>query len=206
LQHFDGTNGSTTIPADDIAGVSWTNDVGNLTLSSSRVQFGATGCSAPSFPAQSATATGFTTNPSDDLTIEGWFIIETNHAPDMTLQNSGSQVAGLGMLLNQVRFVVRDSGFAIIYDSGFVAVTNSLSTFYHYAGVIEGGVASVYCNGVRAATGSLTGTINTGNMLFISTSAAGAGTGCAFDEVRVSKFARYSGASFTVPTSPFTAD
>ena len=94
-------------------------------------------------------------------------------------------------------------GVDILASGGGITINN----WHHIALVREGSTVSLYQNGSRLGTTTSTATIGNANNLYIGTLSDGAidfvGN---IDEFRLSRTARYSGASYTTPTEAFTDD
>lgn len=83
----------------------------------------------------------------------------------------------------------------------------TINNWHHGALVREGTTVSLYLNGSRVGTTTSSATIGNANNLYIGTLSDGAVDFVGnIDEFRLSDTARYSGASYTVPTSGFTHD
>jgi hypothetical protein len=98
----------------------------------------------------------------------------------------------------EVVWEVYDSAGSQLYGNA-VGASISAGVWYHCAVVRSGATYSLYFNGVRID--SFTSATNTSDIagLFITS-----GNGGKVDEIRVSNEARYTGSTYTVPTSEFT--
>ena len=148
---------------------------------------------------------------SGDFTIECWiyfnalpgsgsssqiidfrgFGVGTNVAPCLSLYNASGTY--------NIRF---ESGSSVIADR---SVSVSTGTWYHLAAVRSSGNVSIYWNGTISGTAfSLTTNYSTGYPVRIGayTSSVSVLNGY-IDDLRVTRFARYTGSTITVPTAAF---
>jgi len=155
-------------------------------------------------------SSNFAFGSSDDFTIEGWVRVTTAGNDGMFHLDTDSDY-----------FPEAESGLAIaprvdnsnwVYYAGAKYTVTSpntvpaLNTWYHVALVRESGTLSFYVDGDREESRSDTNNY-TGEYMLIG---GYYGSGFLFigniDEFRVSTSARYSGATYTVPTSAFVND
>lgn len=96
-------------------------------------------------------------------------------------------------------------GTSTVLDTTGITLTTGQN--YHLAMVRSGTTISLYVDGTRYATASISGTpqSNAATQFNIGGS-YGVSCGAYIDEIRVSRAARYSGASFSVPTQAFAFD
>jgi len=139
---------------------------------------------------------------SGDFTAEGFFFI-TQRTDNTGLMLTSST---LGVIMLQ------SGGKLSSYftDTSFIVWQNStliLNTWHHIVVQRASGTLSAYLNGTRLGTqsGSTQGwtySSITGGLIGYD----GGNVGGYFSNCRISTIARYSGATITVPTSPFTSD
>lgn len=163
-------------------------------------------------PAPSPTVTSSRV-PGADFTIEWWLKANSFTSPSyfprpyslgsfpapnaVSIENSGNNI-----------YWWTGSGGAKISTSGLNLQTN---TWYHIAVTRDNGALSLYVNGVRQATDTYNNAIpSAGNSLYIGAEPYSGGTknyvNGKMTNYRWNASVKYSGASFTVPTSPLTAD
>jgi hypothetical protein len=119
------------------------------------------------------------------------FGVGTNVAPCLSLYNASGTY--------NIRF---ESGSSVIADR---SVSVSTGTWYHLAAVRSSGNVSIYWNGTISGTAfSLTTNYSTGYPVRIGayTSSVSVLNGY-IDDLRVTRFARYTGSTITVPTAAF---
>jgi titin len=207
LLHMDGT-GNTFV---DSSGTPKTITAsGNATQSTAQSQFG--GKSA----AFDGTGDWIATNTNAGLTFgEGDFTIEfwarpTGNQPSIPriMGNLSASAFSTGdwVLTQNLGF----GFYAYEYESGgspIVSLGSSLTndTWAHVAIVRSGSAWSMYHNGSRVSTNTFSGSLDTGTRRLVigsSGNTAEAWNGY-IDELRVTKAARYTGSTITVPTAAF---
>ena len=149
-----------------------------------------------------------------DFTIEFWFRANTV-AP--TIQGLIVKFDGDANSRSEIQYMINLGGSSLNCNA-YQGVANnditftsaiSANTWYHVAFVRSGTSVYAYLDGTRNATiRTISGDLNSGTNwpLYIGTYVEG-GTGYQFngfiDDLRITKFARYSGATITVPTAAF---
>jgi hypothetical protein len=200
LCHFDGSHGATSV-SDEVAGVSW--NLSDSYLITTDYKFPAA-CLSNDF-GTNAVASGVSCPASGNWTIEGWAKSAGNpNGSRITWATTGSAYRGhieIRPNSGELTWEVYDSAGGSLYTTA-VGASVSSNTWYHYAIVRQGTAYSLYFNG--ALIDSFTSATNTSDIVEISLSSGT--TGDRFDEIRVSESARYSGASYTVPTAEFSPD
>jgi len=201
LLHMDGTNASTNF-VDSGPNALAVTAVGNAQISTSQSKYGgASGYfDGSGFLTNSSNAFSFGTG---DFTVEYWF-----YATSFT--TTYQHCVGDATSSTNLAFGIIDpisNGVNKIYATTSTtsypgATTLSLAQWYHYAAVRQGATLKLYLNGILESTFS--------SSQNISSTAWRAGkynstqfpfNGC-LDEVRVTKYARYT-ANFTPPTTAF---
>lgn len=126
--------------------------------------------------------------------------------------NTSSGFGGLSIYMSDVNMTIYSgaSGGGWRWNSGLLTGTGSRNAWNHIAVVQAGSTWNVYTNGVRRYTGTPSGTMNPTNAITVGHMFNGGGYEIGgdayFDEVRCSTVQRYTGTSYTVPTSAFTND
>lgn len=200
LCHFDGSNGATTV-SDEVPGATWDIASYDGALTTSTYQFASASLSG-AFGA-GGQCTGFTCLASGNWTLEGWFR-SGGSVDGMTLRGTTSGLVERAWIClrpgtGEVTWGVRDSAGTMVYA---IAVSASISSgvWYHMALVRSGTTYSLYLNGIRVD--SFVDATNTSSLQGLVIQAGGSGD--MIDEVRTSDEARYTGSTYTVPTSEFT--
>lgn len=205
LFHFDGTNGSTTFTDSGPVGITLSDIYALSSLVTTPVKFGSASVLLPYDPgstntgvlAGNAPGTQFAMG-SGDYTIEGWVYVDFIGGDYIIFSLGNPFTDGVGAYIN----VSGSVGIRVanVYYNSTTSAT--AAAWNHFAVVCSGSVHKLYWNGVLVKS---------------SASVALSGTNTAFklgndvctenmyvDEVRITKgVARYSGASFTVPTAAF---
>lgn len=218
LNHFNGSDGATTF-TDEVPGITWSRiDAGYANeLDTAVKKFGSAswlGLGSNSNDAL-ADATGFTFPASGSFTLEAFLapntIASTGSWVEISLLDSGDgQQAYMVMIcgggLNHWSFGVNTPSF---HDSSG-AGSFSVNTFYHFALVrdVGAGTYSGYVNGSRVVQWSDANNLSTtptkirigGTYSGLSSN----GIGGWIDEIRLTDEVKYSGTTYTVPTSEFT--
>ena len=138
---------------------------------------------------------------SEDFTAEGFFFITQRTDNTSIMLNSG--ILGVIMLQSggKLSSYFTDTGFIVWQNSALV-----LNTWHHIVVQRASGTLSAYLNGTRLGTqsGSTYGWTYSGVQV-IGHGGPNQGGGY-WSNCRISTIARYSGATITVPTTPFTSD
>ncbi len=202
LLPMDGTNGSTTITDSSSNALSATV-YGNAQISTSGPKFGSGSLLLD--------GTGdYITLPDDpdwdfgtgDFTVEAWIhmaALNNNSSVVVRLNPAASAAWGLRVVTSPTRLQFYAGGSSFLYNW----TGGSLNTWHHVAATRSGTTLSVYANGTRLGSGSNSANLGT------STAVVRVGTDSLttdffngnIDDVRITKgVARYTGASYTVPT------
>ena len=223
LSPFDGSNGATTTTDSSDSNSSLTLQ-GSTQISTAQSKFGGSSMYVPSSTEQGvyANVAGTTVNLTGDFTIEYWFRrVQVSYANNMAqliygmpLSSSLSGYAmvvgyyGSGSSTTQSLLYVSSNGSSWNVASAVQLGTGSLGTvgqWVHIALVRSGSDWSYYVDGTRTYTGSLgSATISTPGSYMYLGRAWGSDNSIEayYDDFRVTQgLARYSGASFTVPTT-----
>ena len=221
LLHCDGADGSTTFTDDNGAAAAGRTAKtvtvnGDAQVSTAQSKFG--GASLYSDGATdylAVTADSDFVMGSNDFTLECWV------RPASTGVGSGDQIIskwsggngysygltyGSSSPKNNIRALINDTGGIRGVNMGSNPLT--VDAWNHVALVVESGTLALYANGNRLGTTSVTAFVDATNT-DITISALGGGSYSPNhyqDEVRISDIARYSGSTYTVPTSAFTND
>jgi len=205
LIHFNGTDASTVF-TDEVPPVTWTG-TGTAQLSTTIPKFGSAGLilpvNNPDFITSDAT---IILAPNQAFTMEsfvrrpgtGTFSLQMRHA----IENDVVRLS-YNNATSEIQTLVQDENEVVAFSNN-AAATFNVDTWYHtaicYAGG-AGGVIEVFWDGSRIAsgtsanpTGSCASWRITGDVVI------------RYDEARISNIVRYSGATYTVPTTEFTAD
>lgn len=207
LLHGDGANGSTTI-IDSSPSPKTVTAVGNAQISTAQSKFGGSSISLPSSGSNLTIPYNAALRPGQQWTYECWFWLNSTSDPQYG-QSFLWNLAGAG------NFDIRKSGNVLYFycfngSSQLITTIKSSYTFVaqrwdHLAVVKDRNNYSFYFNGNRTAS------VTNANPVFNSTFDLVIGSEVSgfsqftgyLDEVRITTVARYSGASFTLPTAPF---
>lgn len=201
LLHYDGTNGQTSVA--DEQGRTYTR-VGSASLSSTQSKFGGTSLSIPNTSSWIESTTAFAIG-SQDFTIETWVYPTSSTQYQQVL---GQQIANnnatwwLGIYNGKPTFASWNAvGWSL--DSPTLVTLNAWN---HMAVTRQGTTLRMYLNGNLVLTKTATSPSFVSNR--ISFGSIGPGMSGAFtgylDDTRISVgYARYTGATYTVPTAPF---
>ena len=202
LAHFNGADAATTT-VDQVKGTTWAAG-GTGQLDTAQAKFGS---ASGFFPAANDTWTstlGTAIAEGANFTVECWFRMNTAGVVTVTTTTAdlgNAAVATINNDLNTISIVYQDANASEVGSTGSVAVTIADDTWYHFAVSVASNVASAYWNASRIAATTLTG--NAAGITGIQLS----GTSLAdtwVDEQRLSRVARYSGATLTEPTAAFS--
>ena len=223
LSPFDGSNGATTTTDSSDSNSSLTLQ-GSTVISTAQSKFGGSSMYVPNSTEQGvyANVAGTTVNLTGDFTIEYWFRrVQVSYANNMAQLIYGmplsSSLSGYAMLVGyygssvsttQSLIYVSSNGSSWNMASAVQLGTGSLGTvgqWVHMALVRSGSDWSYYVDGTRTYTGSLgSAAIATpGSYMYLGRAWSNASSIEAYyDDFRVTQgLARYTGASFTVPTT-----
>ena len=206
------------------SGSSFVDSKNAYTLTNTNVSVSSDTPFASSTGSMDGTSTGFLTvstsgvnfNPgTSNFTIEAWVKLPLNHPDGMVIVFTRAWSA-----YNYLVFAILNDGtanFIVGHQiSGFVGISGVGSipsnTWRHIAMVREGNVISGYINGSRVGQGTLTSSATNLNST-LSTQNPGIGgythdafgrnNGKLYDVRYTVGVARYSGTTYTVPTTPF---
>ena len=223
LSPFDGSNGATTTTDSSDSNSSLTLQ-GSTQISTAQSKFGGSSMYVPSSTEQGvyANVAGTTVNLTGDFTIEYWFHrVQVSYANNMAQLIYGmplsNSISGYSMVVgyygsststSQSLMYVSSNGSSWNVASAVQLGTGSLGTvgqWVHIALVRSGSDWSYYVDGTRTYTGSLgSSTISTpGSYMYLGRAwGSDSSIEAYYDDFRVTQgLARYSGASFTVPTT-----
>jgi hypothetical protein len=202
---MEGANNSTTF-TDKSSSPKTVTAVGNAKISTSAYKFGSS--SAVFDGSGDYLSIPYDANfnlASTDFTIEFWVNFNAlGYSGLFSKHTSGVALDYEISLFNSTTIRFNRSNLSVI-DATFPAL--STGVWYHIAVVGSGGSVSIYLNGTRYAGPTAT-TITNSVTTYVIIGASSWNSPASFlngymDELRFSKTARYSGASFTVPTSAF---
>ena len=225
LSPFDGSNGATTTTDSSDSNSSLTLQ-GSTVISTAQSKFGGSSMYVPNSAQQGvyANVAGTTVNLTGDFTLEWWvYRVQVSMADAMTVGPIyglplTDNIGGYGMTIGYYGSSASTSQ-GLLYASSNASSwniasavqlgTGSLGTvgqWVHMAMVRSGSDWSYYVDGTRTYTGSLgSATIATGSGTYIYLGRAwstGSSMEAYYDDFRITQgLARYSGASFTVPTT-----
>ena len=225
LSAFDGSNGATTTTDSSNSNLSLTIQ-GSTVISTAQSKFGGSSLYVTNSSSEGvyASAAGSTINLTGDFTVEYWFRrVQVTLADNMVLgplygADSTTNPTGYSGLLIGYYYSSVSTSQALLYSSSngsswnvASAVqlgTGSLGTvgqWVHMALVRSGSDWSYYVDGTRTYTGSLgSATISTpGSYMYLGRAWGDVSSMEAYyDDFRVTQgLARYTGASFTPPTT-----
>ena len=223
LSPFDGTNGATTTTDSSNSNSSLTLQ-GSTQISTAQSKFGGSSMYVPNSAQQGvyANVAGTTVNLTGDFTLEWWVHrVQVSYANSMAQLIYGMPLAddltgyaivagyyGSSASTTQGLMYVSSNGSSWNVASAVQLGTGSLGTvgqWVHMALVRSGSDWSYYVDGTRTYTGSLgSATISTpGSYMYLGRAWGDVSSMEAYyDDFRVTQgLARYTGASFTVPTT-----
>ncbi|MBU1863893.1 MAG: LamG domain-containing protein [Candidatus Omnitrophica bacterium] len=212
LLHFDGADGSKEV-LDDSGNGNIVTQYGTAGLTTASPQFGNT-CLVLDGDSDYLTIPDSADWDfgANDFTVEWWEYRTSKTAGKETLcRHDGDSYppfifGGSDGTNNGVYVTSNGSSWDIVNDTDALG-TIDLNTWTHLAVVRNGSDFSFYKNGIRIATASSAASIEvSASALVIGRYNSSYYFGGRIDELRVSNAARYSGISFSVPTSAFTAD
>ena len=226
LLPFDGTNGATSTTDSSNSNHTVTFN-GTTQISTAQSKFGGSSLYVPNSATQGvyANGAGSTIQLTGDFTIEWWvYRVQVTLANSMVLgpiygMQGGTNIGGYGMVFpyyyspistSEGQVYASSNGSSWDIASGTTLGTGSLGTvgqWVHMAMVRSGTTWSYYVDGTRTYTGTLgSGTISTstGTYMHLGRAWGNGGTSAEgyYDDFRITQGqARYTGASFTVPTT-----
>jgi len=226
LSPFDGSNGATTTTDSSNSNLSLTLQSSTV-ISTAQSKFGGSSLYVPNSATQGvyADGAGSTIQLTGDFTIEWWvYRVQVTLADNMILgpiygMQGGTNIGGYGMVFpyyyspvstSEGQIYASSNGSTWDIANGTTLGTGSLGTvgqWVHMAMVRSGTTWSYYVNGTRTYTGTLgSATIATSSGTYIHLGRAWGNGGTSaeayYDDFRITQgLARYSGASFTPPTT-----
>ena len=226
LSPFDGSNGATTTTDSSNSNLSLTLQSSTV-ISTAQSKFGGSSLYVPNSATQGvyANGAGSTIQLTGDFTIEWWvYRVQVTLADNMILgpiygMQGGTNIGGYGMVFpyyyspvstSEGQIYASSNGSTWDIGNGTTLGTGSLGTvgqWVHMAMVRSGTTWSYYVNGTRTYTGTLgSATIATSSGTYIHLGRAWGNGGTSaeayYDDFRITQgLARYSGASFTPPTT-----
>jgi hypothetical protein len=226
LLPFDGTNGATSTTDSSNSNHTVTFN-GTTQISTAQSKFGGSSLYVPNSATQGvyANGAGSTIQLTGDFTIEWWvYRVQVTLANGMVLgpiygMQGGTNIGGYGMVFpyyyspvstSEGQVYASSNGSSWDIANGTTLGTGSLGTvgqWVHMAMVRSGTTWSYYVDGTRTYTGTLgSGTISTstGTYMHLGRAWGNGGTSAEgyYDDFRITQGqARYTGASFTVPTT-----
>ena len=226
LSAFDGSNGATSTSDSSNSGLSLTLQSSTV-ISTAQSKFGGSSLYVPNSATQGvyANGAGSTIQLTGDFTIEWWvYRVQVTLADNMILgpiygMQGGTNISGYGMVFpyyygpvstSEAQIYASSNGSSWNVANGTTLGTGSLGTvgqWVHMAMVRSGTTWSYYVDGTRTYTGTLgSATIATSSGTYIHLGRAWGNGGTSaeayYDDFRITQaLARYSGTSFTPPTT-----
>ena len=226
LSAFDGSNGATSTSDSSNSGLSLTLQSSTV-ISTAQSKFGGSSLYVPNSATQGvyADGAGSTIQLTGDFTIEWWiYRVQVTLADNMILgpiygMQGGASISGYGMVFpyyyspvhaSEGQIYASSNGTTWNIASGPTLGTGSLGTvgqWVHMAMVRSGTTWSYYVDGTRTYTGTLgSATISTSTGTYMHLGRAWGTNGTSaeayYDDFRITQgLARYSGTSFTLPTT-----
>ena len=226
LSAFDGSNGATSTSDSSNSNLSLTLQSSTV-ISTAQSKFGGSSLYVPNSATQGvyANGAGSTIQLTGDFTIEWWvYRVQVTLADNMILgpiygMQGGASISGYGMVFpyyyspvhaSEGQIYASSNGTTWNIANGTTLGTGSLGTvgqWVHMAMVRSGTTWSYYVDGTRTYTGTLgSATIATssGTYMHLGRAWGNGGTSAEayYDDFRITQaLARYSGTSFTPPTT-----
>ena len=226
LSAFDGSNGATSTSDSSNSNLSLTLQSSTV-ISTAQSKFGGSSLYVPNSATQGvyANGAGSTIQLTGDFTIEWWvYRVQVTLADNMILgpiygMQGGASISGYGMVFpyyyspvhaSEGQIYASSNGSSWNIANGTTLGTGSLGTvgqWVHMAMVRSGTTWSYYVDGTRTYTGTLgsaTISTSTGTYMHLGRSWGTNGTSAEayYDDFRITQaLARYSGTSFTPPTT-----
>ncbi len=207
LAHFNGTDGATTF-TDEVGGVTWTTTGGAPSIDTAQSVFGGSSLLFTyTIGTEQVKATGIGSPHAGSWTIER-FVRHGGESSwsEVSVVTATAVLLYVGSSPDSVSLLVYKDGGANIVNHQLVP-TVATNTWYHVAAVrdVDAGTYALYFDGNRlGVTSTAENSKDWGDGIVITQNSALNDEWN--EEVRVSKIARYSGTTYTVPTSPFTVD
>ena len=226
LSAFDGSNGATSTSDSSNSNLSLTLQSSTV-ISTAQSKFGGSSLYVPNSATQGvyADGAGSTIQLTGDFTIEWWvYRVQVTLADNMIFgpiygMQGGTNISGYGMVFpyyysgvstSEGQIYASSNGASWNIANGTTLGTGSLGTvgqWVHMAMVRSGTTWSYYVNGTRTYTGTLgsaTIATATGTYMHLGRAWGNGGTSAEayYDDFRITQaLARYSGTSFTPPTT-----
>ena len=226
LSAFDGSNGATSTSDSSNSNLSLTLQSSTV-ISTAQSKFGGSSLYVPNSATQGvyADGAGSTIQLTGDFTIEWWvYRVQVTLADNMIFgpiygMQGGAAISGYGMVFpyyygpvstSEGQIYASSNGSSWNIASGVTLGTGSLGTvgqWVHMAMVRSGTTWSYYVDGTRTYTGTLgSATISTSSGTYMHLGRAWGTNGTSpeayYDDFRITQaLARYSGTSFTPPTT-----
>jgi hypothetical protein len=226
LSAFDGSNGATSTSDSSNSNLSLTLQSSTV-ISTAQSKFGGSSLYVPNSATQGvyADGAGSTIQLTGDFTIEWWlYRVQVTLSDNMILgpiygMQGGASISGYGMVFpyfyspvhaSEGQIYASSNGSSWNIANGTTLGTGSLGTvgqWVHMAMVRSGTTWSYYVDGTRTYTGTLgsaTIATSTGTYMHLGRSWGTNGTSAEayYDDFRITQaLARYSGTSFTPPTT-----
>ena len=226
LSAFDGSNGATSTSDSSNSNLSLTLQSSTV-ISTAQSKFGGSSLYVPNSATQGvyANGAGSTIQLTGDFTIEWWvYRVQVTLADNMILgpiygMQGGASISGYGMVFpyyygpvstSEGQIYASSNGSSWNIANGTTLGTGSLGTvgqWVHMAMVRSGTTWSYYVDGTRTYTGTLgSATIATSSGTYMHLGRAWGTNGTSaeayYDDFRITQaLARYSGTSFTPPTT-----
>ena len=226
LSAFDGSNGATSTSDSSNSNLSLTLQSSTV-ISTAQSKFGGSSLYVPNSATQGvyADGAGSTIQLTGDFTIEWWvYRVQVTLADNMIFgpiygMQGGTNISGYGMVFpyyysgvstSEGQIYASSNGASWNIANGTTLGTGSLGTvgqWVHMAMVRSGTTWSYYVDGTRTYTGTLgSATISTssGTYMHLGRAWGNGGTSAEayYDDFRITQaLARYSGTSFTPPTT-----
>jgi SPP1 family predicted phage head-tail adaptor len=207
LLHANGADGSTSF-IDNSPSPSTLTGVGNAQLDTALKQFGTASIlldgTGDRITTTSNAKFAFGTG---DFTVEGWFY-ENSRPIYASFIEIGNHLTANGIIFLTRNGITTPARFGI-YSGAFFGndLAPSLNSWNHIAWVRSSGVLKMYVNGVGGTAVSFTNNLTDTATITIGSRSGGNSDydyNGNIDEIRITKgVARYTGASFTVPTREF---
>ena len=226
LSAFEGSNGATSTSDSSNSGLSLTLQ-SSTQISTAQSKFGGSSLYVPNSATQGvyADGAGSTIQLTGDFTFEWWvYRVQVTLANNMILgpiygMQGGTNISGYGMVFpyyygpvstSEAQIYCSSNGATWNVANGTTLGTGSLGTvgqWVHMAMVRSGTTWSYYVDGTRTYTGTLgsdTISTSTGTYIHLGRAWGNGGTSAEayYDDFRITQaLARYSGTSFTPPTT-----
>ena len=226
LSAFDGSNGATSTSDSSNSNLSLTLQSSTV-ISTAQSKFGGSSLYVPNSATQGvyADGAGSTIQLTGDFTIEWWvYRVQVTLADNMIFgpiygMQGGTNISGYGMVFpyyysgvstSEGQIYASSNGASWNIANGTTLGTGSLGTvgqWVHMAMVRSGTTWSYYVDGTRTYTGTLgsaTISTSTGTYIHLGRAWGNGGTSAEayYDDFRITQaLARYSGTSFTPPTT-----